>query len=479
MVLNLPSRIITSILLPDLETYLTKNFNFSDYAVSPLTEHDDKYFDYEYLYGLKLQILRKTIYIHLYSEGPAEETKEKIIRFMSEKLYYIKIILNFIFRHNLKVDLIKKTSSKFTLKGLNRIDLSFTGANTNFYFTLLLPQDFLNLFPDKNENTNRESTENKIITFFTNPINLLPDLSIILNSLNETEIQRLFYHLQNKNLLSPYQISIVLLSFPQYNDLIRNNLSKNIAKDVNTIIRKTNFNKRDLIGGIYSIEEAVYQLMKRNEDFYYSKFISQIMGKIKMIQNARTLTSKNFYNWIKEIKKTGQLYQTISITKEEEITNAISGESDLYFNIFSSAISKKKLKDIFSKTNTEDVSVFKRMEAQVKFISNFKKLKIKKLNLGHENFPALLTKIEKEEISYLLLGVGWYVLSTAFKGMNKNKIISKIDKIPLGAKYLIVDVLQGIINPNIIHDEIQINKARKTCVDELSSLYEDGLINLL
>jgi hypothetical protein len=78
---------------------------------------------------------------------------------------------------------------------------------------------------------------------------------------------------------------------------------------------------------------------------------------------------------------------------------------------------------------------------------------------------------------YLLFGVGWFTLSTALKNINRKNILYLIDKFPSGAKYLIIDVLEGIVNPNIIHDEMQIKKARTICVSEMLSLYEDGIIN--
>ena len=40
------------------------------------------------------------------------------------------------------------------------------------------------------------------------------------------------------------------------------------------------------------------------------------------------------------------------------------------------------------------------------------------------------------------------------------------------------DVIKGVVNPNILHDEMQINRAKKICADAVIQLYDDGLIEL-
>jgi hypothetical protein len=74
--------------------------------------------------------------------------------------------------------------------------------------------------------------------------------------------------------------------------------------------------------------------------------------------------------------------------------------------------------------------------------------------------------------------VGWFTLSTAMKGIQKKIVSSVLRHLPFSAGILIEDVLKGVVNPNILHDEMQINKARMVCVDSIVRLYFDALINI-
>ena len=244
-------------------------------------------------------------------------------------------------------------------------------------------------------------------------------------------------------------------------------------------MKNTAISKRDLKMGIYSVEESIYQIMKSNENFNFSSFIIQTQKWLKIFLNNQLIMQKTFIGWIDEMLSTEQLFNTLSLMKEDDIVKSISEDPDIYIKSFSNSLPQKRLQELLSLTANKNFSIFERMESQAIFITNYKKMKIKKLNLGYESFPVLLAKIERDELINLLLNVGWFIFSTALKNMDKKKILFLIDKLPSGAKFLITDVLNGIINPNIIHDEIQINKARLACVNEIISLYEDGFIGLL
>jgi hypothetical protein len=70
------------------------------------------------------------------------------------------------------------------------------------------------------------------------------------------------------------------------------------------------------------------------------------------------------------------------------------------------------------------------------------------------------------------------VFSTALKGINNIIQQRVLQKIYPAAQVLIEDVLRGVVNPNILHDEIQIKKAETICVKRIFSLYENGIITL-
>lgn len=476
MIINYSSRIISNILLPEFDEFLKDSYDSGSYAVSQIMEHDDEFFEYEFLCGFVLSSGKLSFTINLYCENIRDTDKNRIIENFNNNFYKTKLVLSFIFKQNFNVVLLNEEKKENIQK--SRIDISFNTGGDDSYLSIIIPVDLFRLFSYRQDKPDFEDIEKCVTDFFVNPENLFPDLKTVLNSLNEKDIQRLFYHLQKKNLLTPYQISLMLMSIPQHTVLIKRNLSSNIVKDVDNIIKKADVNKRDLTGGIYSIEEAIYMLMKSNEDFHYSRFFIELKNRLKIIFNTRTFASRDFYAWVSEMDK-DDLYQVLSISKDEDIINSISDNPDSYYEIIKSSVSDRKIKELYSVFGEKRISFLARLESQGNIISHYKKIRIKKLNLGHNNFFALLTKIDRDEIIHLLYGVGWFILSTALKNTDKKKAIQLIEKLPTGAKYLIVDVLQGIVNPNIIHDEIQVNKARLACVEEMASLYEEGVINLL
>jgi ribosomal protein S3AE len=84
----------------------------------------------------------------------------------------------------------------------------------------------------------------------------------------------------------------------------------------------------------------------------------------------------------------------------------------------------------------------------------------------------------KDDFYRLLSETGWYTLSTALKGTDI-KIIKKVtDNLPHVPSAIIKDILKGRLNPDIVHDEKQIFRARKITVEKILSLYSDCLINL-
>ncbi|MBN2039932.1 MAG: hypothetical protein JW864_07830 [Spirochaetes bacterium] len=477
MITNSLSRIILNIILPEFETFL--NSCSGNYAVSSLFEHEQEFFNYRFLCGLNFSSEKYEFIIPLYYENIDGLNKNRINEYLNEHIYSIKLIINFLFKKNIKVYVI---NDEPVIKNdrLSRIDISFNAEKSDSYLSVLIPPEFFSLFSYKSEDgkPDIDSIEKSLNNFFRNPENLFPDIKSVFNSLNEKDIQRMFYHLRKNNLLTPYQISLMLMAVPQHTVLIKRNLSANTVKDVDTLIKKLDVNKRDLAGGVYSIEEALYMLMKKNEDFHYSKFCSDIKNRLRMFLNSRTLISVDFYTWISEMDS-DDLYQVISISKDDDIINSISDNPDLYYDILSKSVSGKKIRELYSVLKKRKISFPARMESQANMISYYKKIRIKKLNPGYDNFFTLLSKIDRDDIIHLLFQVGWFVLSTALKKTDKQKAIYLTEKLPSGARYLIVDVLQGIINPNIIHDEIQINKARSACVRGMVSLYEDGIINLL
>ncbi|MGB4270190.1 MAG: hypothetical protein WBK20_13560, partial [Spirochaetota bacterium] len=104
-------------------------------------------------------------------------------------------------------------------------------------------------------------------------------------------------------------------------------------------------------------------------------------------------------------------------------------------------------------------------------LSNFNKLYTMPFN-------QLLKKyINPHMMYYILFDLGWFTIATALKQTPKKLVLDCIQKFPQGAQYCILDVYDGVLNPNIIHDEMQIKKARQLVIQSLFKLHCNGTIH--
>ncbi|HPK44515.1 MAG TPA: hypothetical protein PLV62_06010, partial [Spirochaetota bacterium] len=60
---------------------------------------------------------------------------------------------------------------------------------------------------------------------------------------------------------------------------------------------------------------------------------------------------------------------------------------------------------------------------------------------------------------------------------SKKLCLECIKHFPEGAQYCIIDVYNGVLNPNIVHDEMQIKKARNQLIHSLLKLNMYGIIH--
>ena len=345
----------------------------------------------------------------------------------------------------------------------------------------LIPRGLLlYLFPNIKKESPSRSPEESIVSYFKHPEWLIPSLSGITLGLNEKELAILINRLQSQNLLSVYQIVLTITAFPELSLKIKKALSQNIIDDVLNFkleMDRYKINKRDLRGGIYSIEESIYRMMKEGQDFSYSSFLNRMEQIIRSIAGMELLMEKNFIEWIKEMAERKLLYKTISLCSEATVAQAASSNTDTVMKIISGHASEHKIQGIETLIKKTDYS--RMAEAQLRMIQTYRSLKYEVIKPGPESLDYLLARfIRPPDYTYLLLATGWFTLSTALKGVRKKNREHLIINLPEGARYLIEDVLKGIVNPNILHDEIQISRAKSICVKEILKLYDEGVILL-
>ncbi len=487
MLLNISSRIIINLLLADIDKFFINTYKNPTIAFSPFMSLERDLNDYDKVLFIILNCSYKSLKITLLTKNFNSDDSMKLKNYIRVNTHPSEIILSTLFKDRFKISItteIESNNEKNNYGMMRRIDLSVIDDNRELLLSLIIPYQFLRLFSKKlKPEADHDEIESEIRQFFKNPVNIFPNLKTILYTFSDMELQNLLNQLQKSNLLTIYQICLVVLSIPEYSLRLKKNLSTNTVRDVIKMMKRIKqsraITKRDLIEGIYSIEESIFFLMRGGADFSYSSFLSYTQKTLERISNIESLLLKDFYQWIEEIEGNGLLYKTLSRTEEMTIARSLSDDHENIEAILKKHISERRLKAIRTLLNNDTVSFMDRIVAQSDLIANYRKLKLKRLNLGDESFEYLLRRFTRPyDYINLLFSVGWFVLSTALKGTKMKRHDKLLQAIPRPASYLIEDVLSGVINPNIIHDEIQIKRARSICVKAIISLYEDGLIHL-
>lgn len=486
MLLNISSRIIINLLLNDIDEFFINTYNKPIIAISPFMPLEPSLYNQDHIQDMTITCSYKSFRISLLTKNFNPDDSIKLKSYLLSNTYTTEIILSTLFKDRFKIITSETESSneKNNYDKMKRIDLSIIDEKRELFLSLLIPFKFLRLFSKKiKPETDHEEIENEIRRFFKNPVNVFPNLKIILETFSDIELQKLLNQLQKRNLLTTYQICLIVLSFPENSLRVKKNLSTNTVRDVIEMmegIKKSRaITKRDLIEGIYSIEEAIFFLMRGGADFSYSVFLSETQKTLERISNIEMLLLKDFHQWLEEIEENGLLYKTLSLTAELTIARSISADYEKHESTLKKHISDRRLKAIQALIKNDTISFMDSITARSDLIANYRKLKTKRLNLGDESFEYLLRRFTRPyDYSNLLFSVGWFVLSTALKATKLKKIDTLLHAIPRPASYLIEDVLRGIINPNIIHDDIQIKRARSICVKTIILLYEEGLIHL-
>ena len=485
MLLNISSRIIINLLLNNIDEFFINICNKPRIAISPFMPFEHALDDQDHLLNMAITCSYKSFRVFLFAKNLNPDESVKLKGYLHANTYTTEIILSTIFKDRFKIIATEADSSeRINYDTMKRIDLSIIDEERELFLSLLIPFQFLRLFSKKiKSETEHEDIDAEIRRFFKNPVNIFPNVKMILESFSDIELQRLLNQLQKRNLLTTYQICLIVLSFPENSLRVKKNLSTNTVRDViemmDRIKKSRGLTKRDLIEGIYSIEESIFFLMRGGADFSYSAFLSETQKTLERISNIEMLLLKDFQRWLEEIEEDGLLYKTLSLTAESTIARSISADYEKFEGILKKHISERRLKAIHTLIKNDTISFMDGITARSDMIVNYRKLKIKKFNLGDESFEYLLRRFTRPyDYSNLLFSVGWFVLSTALKGTRLKTIDTLLHAIPRPARYLIEDVLRGLINPNIIHDEIQIKRARSICVRAIIVLYEEGLIHL-
>jgi hypothetical protein len=358
--------------------------------------------------------------------------------------------------------------------------ISFHSEKHEHNVEVIIESRFLNiLYPPLKSSKVHDNIIEEISPFFEKPDLLWPSLEAVVESLPRVELSGLLNSMIQRSDITPYQTGAVITLYPHLKDKILSALSKNIQKDVEFAINRykgiNSITKTDGICALYTVEEALKKLLLEGGEKYSDElvYISQIFRKIKRYSHIQ---KKDFMEMIDQIEKNRIMEKVIPLCKDIVLSRAFSSPESGK-DILKKYIPEKRINEIFELG--EKITLEQRIEAEIEFIKACRKVSIMSGQRGHESFSFLIASMNGKDDFYRLLSeTGWYTLSTALKGTDI-KIIKKVtDNLPHVPSAIIKDILKGRLNPDIVHDEKQIFRARKITVEKILSLYSDCLINL-
>jgi hypothetical protein len=488
--LNFASRVLNLLFFQDLEKYFQEQFRQSACALSPLRGPVDNEPRPSAEYTLIIENPARKFHIRICCMNYTLDAVNAFSAYMKTTLNHLELVLSILFNYRYRAALHEgncgERSEVNPGDGMLYMEIALPSEdNSGAELHIGFPTSFFRLFsPELTGHFSPETAEEKIVSFFRDPSHLFPGISMILETFSDSDLQKLLFQLQKRNLLTPYQICLVLLALPEKALRLKKNISRNTILEVSAMMRHFSgrgaIQNRDLTGGLYSIEEAVYFLIREGADFSYSTFLRNLQHILSTLSRVELLLLHSFREWLAGMEEDSLLYATLSSVPEIEIARSISDDTALYLPILRRYISARKVADISRLLEGRPVSFMEHISAQAAIIHQYRKLRAERRNLGDESFEYLLRRFSSPgEYRHLLFAVGWFPLSTALKGLPRARVKPVLEKLPRPARYLIEDVLKGIVNPNIIHGEMQIHSARRLCVRAITTLSEDGIIRLV
>jgi hypothetical protein len=477
---NHASRLITNFLFNDIDGVLQRITGTPIIAYSPIMDSTPRSVTVHS--GIRILTHNKEINIYISIIDLPQEQSAALQNFFAELSNNVKNIFQLVFKKKCSTNYLPYYNKKIYVLHYKKIVISIISDDREQYLELLIPIDFFKSFSKNiNSSSSSELIESQVLNFFKNPQWMIPELLFLFTALSNVELNNLINQLQRNNFLTPYQIFLIIQAYPELSSLIKSILSKNIINDVIQFNKKFNtlkINRRDIAGGIYSVEESIYFIVRGESDIGYSQFLRSMQKIIQSSLNFDILLAKKFSDWISDIITDDLLYATLSVTEDVVTAQALSKESPSFIEQFRKYISETKMNDI-RQLIKQELPFDKILHARINLLTNYRKHKMKRIHIDPDRLEYLIVNFcKKSDYLYLLLSVGWFTLSTAMKGMNKKNTARVLPHLPVSARILIEDVLKGIINPNILHDEMQITKAKISCVESILQLYNDGIINL-
>ncbi len=482
MFYNTASHLLFYSLFHDLDNSIARVYACKSIALSPWQAESITSGKYSAILTIKKLSLQQ---YHIIITTDSESIFEAIKDYIKTHSFSISLRLSIVSRKKLQVSFYDHLQSENIQ---HSVYISITAIIRNHTqhndqsFTIYIPPEFFNLFKIKintlSNNQLLNDIECKFIKFFNDPYNLFPSLAIILETMEDNEFQKLIYFLLNENILTPYHLYVLTRAFPQHALKIKHNISSNLISDI-LHIGKTiqHITSRDVIEGIYAFEEILYLKLRTKPYFRFGNYIEQVNKILHHINVLYTFQKKTFDTWFAEMEQSGILYTILSQCNDVTIASAFCNTKHL-FKQLSHYLSTRRLHSISSQFE-KSFTVEHMITSQYFLVQLYLKSKSPIHTLYSIPFNRLLKKyINPQVMYYVLFERGWFTIATALKQIPKKLVLDTIQNFPKGAQYCILDVYDGVLNPNILHDEMLIKKARHLLLESIIILHCNGTINL-
>jgi hypothetical protein len=467
-------RLLIELVLPGInESFKRENYNTLFSEITPASASSKPEFT------LIIERLNEVLNIGIEISGAGEIQRKKIEEAVKEAVKETAFIIQLISGREIKnVSVIDKDTNR-DKSNIYQFTIALIKDEEEIFLIFSIPGRFFNIMiPSLDTSYIRADIADLLIVFFKKPDILYPSIKLLLVCLESSELSGLLDLLKRNNLLSDYQLVLLINGFSEYSLKIKNALSRNTQDSLREELKKYKgkVTKVDIACGVYSVEEGISQVLKKEKN-RIAEYLRRLSSLIKKITDYELYMRKSWQEWIDEMDQKKLLYKTLLKCSDQILFNAFPGYRSEKYPFFARNFPASRIDEIFNGGINRISGTT--AEARAAIIKNYRKLTVEALRYNDKDFSFILASIDNiADFEIIVRNTGWFILSTALKQCSRKMVDHVLSGVNYPARELIKGVISGTINPDIIHDEIQVNRARNESVRVMMELYEDGIIGI-
>jgi hypothetical protein len=191
---------------------------------------------------------------------------------------------------------------------------------------------------------------------------------------------------------------------------------------------------------------------------------------------SHSLSDGDFWSLCESSAPSGALYEAIGLCGEKTSRIAFSGAPESFAPALRSCVSGRAADELLS-GDIHGIGMNELLEARTRFAAALRTSRVRRIVRGRTDIGFILSRLASPvDFDTLLVEAGWFRIATALKGVGGEPRRRLLDGVALPARYLIEDMLNGTINPDILHDEARIRCAGWELSQCILELYERGAI---